>query len=68
MKHLKNIALASVLCAGTCLNAEGQTVPPAIPSDPEIEANIQNWLKKMTIEEMRQKLEELTGEEIEVTA
>ena len=51
MKHLKNIALASVLCAGTCLSAEGQTVPPAIPSDPEIEANIQNWLKKMTIEE-----------------
>ena len=36
MKHLKNIALASVLCAGTCLSAEGQTVPPAIPSDPEI--------------------------------
>ncbi|ADY35485.1 Beta-glucosidase [Phocaeicola salanitronis DSM 18170] len=60
MKHLKNIALASVLCAGTCLNAEGQTVPPAIPSDPEIEANIQNWLKKMTIEEKIGQMCEIT--------
>lgn len=60
MKHLKNIALASVLCAGTCLSAEGQTVPPAIPSDPEIEANIQNWLKKMTIEEKIGQMCEIT--------
>ena len=60
MKHLKNIALASVLCAGTCLNTEGQTVPPAIPSDPEIEANIQNWLKKMTIEEKIGQMCEIT--------
>ncbi len=60
MKHLKNIALASVLCAGTCLSAEGQTIPPAIPSDPEIEANIQNWLKKMTIEEKIGQMCEIT--------
>ena len=60
MKHLKNIALASVLCAGTCLSAEGQTVPPAISSDPEIEANIQNWLKKMTIEEKIGQMCEIT--------
>lgn len=60
MKHLKNIALASVLCAGTCLSVEGQTVPPAIPSDPEIEANIQNWLKKMTIEEKIGQMCEIT--------
>lgn len=60
MKHLKNIALASVLCAGTCLSAEGQTVPPAIPSDPEIEANIQDWLKKMTIEEKIGQMCEIT--------
>ena len=60
MKHLKNIALASVLCAGTCLSAEGQTVPPAIPSGPEIEANIQNWLKKMTIEEKIGQMCEIT--------
>ncbi|OUO72518.1 glycoside hydrolase family 3 N-terminal domain-containing protein [Bacteroides sp. An269] len=60
MKHLKNIALASVLCAGTCLSAEGQTLPPAIPSDPEIEANIQNWLKKMTIEEKIGQMCEIT--------
>ena len=60
MKHLKNIALASVLCAGACLSAEGQTVPPAIPSDPVIEANIQNWLKKMTIEEKIGQMCEIT--------
>lgn len=60
MKHLKNIALASVLCAGTCLSAEGQTVPPAIPSDPEIEANIQNWLKKMTLEQKIGQMCEIT--------
>ena len=60
MKNLKNIALASVLCAGTCLSAEGQTVPPAIPSDPVIEANIQDWLKKMTIEEKIGQMCEIT--------
>ena len=60
MKHLKNIALASVLCAGTCLSAEGQTVPPAIPSDPVIEANIQDWLKKMTLEQKIGQMCEIT--------
>ena len=60
MKKLKNIALASVLCAGTCLSAEGQTVPPAIPSDPVIEANIQDWLKKMTLEQKIGQMCEIT--------
>ena len=60
MKNLKNIALASVLCAGTCLSAEGQTVPPAIPSDPVIEANIQDWLKKMTLEQKIGQMCEIT--------
>ena len=60
MKHLKNIALASVLCAGACLSAEGQTVPPAIPSDPVIEANIQDWLKKMTLEQKIGQMCEIT--------
>ena len=60
MKNLKNIALASVLCAGACLSAEGQTVPPAIPSDPVIEANIQDWLKKMTLEQKIGQMCEIT--------
>ena len=60
MKKLKNIALASVLCAGACLSAEGQTVPPAIPSDPVIEANIQDWLKKMTLEQKIGQMCEIT--------
>lgn len=60
MKNLKNIALASVLCAGACLSAKGQTVPPAIPSDPVIEANIQDWLKKMTLEQKIGQMCEIT--------
>ena len=60
MKKLKNIALASVLCAGACLSAKGQTVPPAIPSDPVIEANIQDWLKKMTLEQKIGQMCEIT--------
>ena len=51
MKNLQKIALAGMLCASNFLGMNAQQVPPAIPSDPEIEANIQNWLKKMTIEE-----------------
>ena len=60
MKNLKNIALASVLCAGSCLSAEGQTIPPAIPADPTIEANIQEWLKKMTLEQKIGQMCEIT--------
>ena len=60
MKNLKNIVLASVLCTGACLSAQGQTVPPAIPSDPQIEANIQEWLKKMTLEQKIGQMCEIT--------
>ena len=67
MKKLKNIALASVLCAGACLSAEGQTVPPAIPSDPVIEANIQDWLKKMTLGLKKMTLEQKIGQMCEIT-
>ena len=60
MKNLKNIVLASVLCTGACLSAQGQTVQPAIPSDPQIEANIQEWLKKMTLEQKIGQMCEIT--------
>lgn len=42
--------MTTVMCAGAIALAVGQTAP-AIPSDPVIEANIQQWLKKMTLEE-----------------
>ena len=52
-------------CTGFCFVCRNlfkcrRTVPPAIPSDPEIEANIQNWLKKMTIEEKIGQMCEIT--------
>ena len=59
MNGFKNIALASALCAGTCLTGVAQT-PAAIPSDPEIEARIQEWLGKMTLEEKVGQMCEIT--------
>ena len=60
MKNLQKIALTGMLCASNFLGMNAQQVPPAIPSDPEIEANIQNWLKKMTIEEKIGQMCEIT--------
>lgn len=60
MKNIKKLALASVLCTGVCLTAEGQKPAPAIPSDPVIEAHIQEWLKKMTLEEKVGQMCEIT--------
>ena len=60
MKNFKKLALASVLCTGVCLTAGGQKPAPAIPSDPVIEAHIQEWLKKMTLEEKIGKMCEIT--------
>ena len=60
MKNISKLALASVFCAGACLSAGAQNVPPAIPSDPVIEANIQEWLQKMTIEEKIGQMCEIT--------
>lgn len=59
MNNIKNLALASALCAGTCLPATAQ-VQPAIPSDPQIEKNIQQWLKKMSLEEKIGQMCEIT--------
>lgn len=60
MNQIKNIALASMLCASTCVSSAGQTVPPAITPDPEIEANIQKWLKQMTLDEKVGQMCEIT--------
>ncbi len=59
MSKLRNIAMASILCAGTCLTAAGQTAP-AIQPDPVIESHIQDWLKKMTLEEKIGQMCEIT--------
>ena len=60
MKQIKNLALASVLCAGSYVAGMAQQVAPAIPADPVIEQNIQNWLKKMTLEEKIGQMCEIT--------
>lgn len=51
--------MTTVMCAGTIASAVGQTAP-AIPSDPVIEANIQQWLKKMPLEEKIGQMCEIT--------
>lgn len=51
--------MTTVMCAGTIASVVGQTAP-AIPSDPVIEANIQQWLKKMTLEEKIGQMCEIT--------
>ena len=46
------IAAATMLLALTgCQQASQPKVEPAIPSDPEIEKNVQAWIKKMTLDE-----------------
>ena len=60
MNQIKNIALASMFCASACVSSAGQTVPPAITPDPEIEANIQKWLKQMTLDEKVGQMCEIT--------
>lgn len=58
---MKNLLLATALSAGLCFGATAQQkVAPAIPADPEIEANIQQWLKKMTLEEKIGQMCEIT--------
>lgn len=53
------MAMTTVMCAEAIALAVGQTAP-AIPSDPVIEANIQQWLKKMTLEEKIGQMCEIT--------
>ncbi len=56
---MKKLLSALVLCvADVCLSA--QTVPPSIPADPQIEANIESLLAKMTLEEKVGQMCEIT--------
>ena len=50
MKSIKKMVLVSAF-AGTCLTTHAQATPPAIPADPAIEANIRQWLQRMTLEQ-----------------
>ena len=58
MNNIRNLAMASMMCA-VSLAGIAQTAP-AIPADPVIEAHIQEWLKKMTLEEKIGQMCEIT--------
>ena len=61
MKQLKNLVIASALCVGmSSCGGNKNEIPPAIPSDPEIESNIKEWLNKMTLEEKIGQMCEIT--------
>lgn len=51
MKKLFFAATALLLAMTGCKQSQTSNVAPAIPADPEIEKNVQNWIKKMTLEE-----------------
>lgn len=57
---MKKLLLSSFLCAGMLLSLSAQTVEPAIPADPRIEANIAEWLQKMTLDEKIGQMCEIT--------
>lgn len=60
MKLVRNLFLASIVSAGSLTAGYAQSVQPAITPDPQIEANIQQWLKKMTLEEKIGQMCEIT--------
>ena len=62
MRNITKLALASVICTGAMLQTgcQQQKTASAIPSDPEIENNIQKWLDKMTLEEKIGQMCEIT--------
>lgn len=60
MKTLKNATIAFTLLASTCSVYAQEGTVPAIPSNPHIEAQIQDWLKKMTLEEKIGQMCEIT--------
>ena len=58
MNNIRNLAMASMVCAGSLA---GMAQPaPAISADPVIETHIQEWLKKMTLEEKIGQMCEIT--------
>lgn len=58
MKNFRNLAMASMVCAGSLVGMAQSS--PAIPADSVIEAHIQRWLKKMTLEEKVGQMCEIT--------
>ena len=60
MKNMKTLVTAAVLAMGSTCPPLAQTPPPAIPADPAIEANIRQWLQKMTLEEKIGQMCEIT--------
>ena len=61
MKQLKNLVIASALCVGmSSCGGNKNEIPPTIPSYPEIESNIKEWLNKMTLEEKIGQMCEIT--------
>lgn len=62
MRNITKLALASVICTGAMLQTgcQQQKTASAIPSDPEIENNIRQWLDKMTLEEKIGQMCEIT--------
>jgi beta-glucosidase len=58
---MKHLILSTILCTvGSLFTASAQIVKPAIPSDPKIEANINKWLNKMTLDEKIGQMCEIT--------
>lgn len=60
MNLINKIILVSVLGSGVCMADSLQDVNPAIPVDKNIEANIQKWIGKMTLEEKIGQMCEIT--------
>ena len=58
MRNIKTLLAAVAIGLGGITQA--QQVPPAIPADPAIEANIRQWLQKMTLEEKIGQMCEIT--------
>lgn len=60
MNLIRNVILASVIGTGMCMADNVHSIKPAIPADKTIEANIQKWLDKMTLEEKIGQMCEIT--------
>lgn len=57
---MKKIILTTLFMAGNLFGMIAQEIAPAIPADPQIEANIEILLKKMTLEEKVGQMCEIT--------
>lgn len=57
---MKKLVLSFLLGVGILLPMSAQKVTPAIPFDPQIEANIATWLQRMTLDEKIGQMCEIT--------